>query len=575
MKQEPARKAPPALPGPTPFGMRAMRFARGVFDRAGVRTGSCRPLFLALLDGEGAPAPAPRLALNLTFRLEKLKKARLERGKQPPSAAVERRVLERLFRLELRGRYMRTQKLSVQFPQLRKELRFAVDRTVERYLDFEKTAPGAAEREMERIRRRAEKILVENIDLAASALPSAVRARRTDVTRFHRASVSRAEGPHAFSRAAWNPGSRPPAGGKRPLSRFPRFWLNSALSIGRSAASWPGGRTPPGPPRQEFWARRGAGILPPEAMRMPWEAARARPGEFPAWEGDMTGAALGRERRFLQTLERLIAQIPRAGRTVAARRERRVPDGVPPKEARTERLEGRGLAHTAREAERFAPEDGIPKAVPPGSSARSGRKAAIRRDIALSRRPQSVPPRASERKTRYDGRGAPDARGSSPPDAPGKTGPVFSRPELTFLRPPAFPEREAAADGGDGAALPPWALELLRKPSFAGAAERPPRFGGERLQMPAPDMASGAARGGRIYWSAPDAARPAQSVSMFQTRLPDAAPPPAAIEWKRRGESGTAGAPRPFSEAELRRTADRVYALIEERLRRELRRSGR
>ncbi len=181
----------------------------------------------------------------------------------------------------------------------------------------------------------------------------------------------------------------------------------------------------------------------------------------------------------------------------------------------------------------------------------------IRRNIALFQGLQNASPRVPKR--------------------------VFSRPELTFLQ-LSVPDREAPPADGDTAMgldagyvkkLPQWARELLQKPSFAGAAESPFRSGAEPKRTPAPAPDAGAARGGQIHWTAPGAARPGQSVPVFQTQFPDAVLRPAAIEWKDRGKNETAGAPRPFSEAELRRTADRVYALIEERLRRELRRSGR
>ncbi len=316
MKQEPARKADQtaprqAPPGLTPFGMRAMRFARDVFGRAGVRVGVWQPLSLAFLDEEDAPvpAPAPRIELSLTFLLEKLKKARREKEKQKPSAAAgERRVLERLFRVELRDSYLRAQKLSVWFPQLRRELRSAVNRTAERYLSFEKTVPGA-EYEIDLIRKQTEKVLepvftggvrrmdeelsrrsrrfdagilcgfqgevtrsggkrpaqtvrsaceyrflAEKSDLAALGLPSAASARGTDVTRSRWASVSRdarslrterrAGDPPVFSQAARNHASGRSFGRKWRLSPSPRLLAFPSLPGQWSAASPSGGWTP-------------------------------------------------------------------------------------------------------------------------------------------------------------------------------------------------------------------------------------------------------------------------------------------------------------------------------------------
>ncbi len=50
---------------------------------------------------------------------------------------------------------------------------------------------------------------------------------------------------------------------------------------------------------------------------------------------------------------------------------------------------------------------------------------------------------------------------------------------------------------------------------------------------------------------------------------------PAELSFRERGETEESAARQTISDAELQRTADKVYKIIEERLRRELRRSGR
>ena len=131
--------------------------------------------------------------------------------------------------------------------------------------------------------------------------------------------------------------------------------------------------------------------------------------------------------------------------------------------------------------------------------------------------------------------------------------------ELAYLRQPA-PETEPKEPST--AALPQWAQKLLEKPSgsegyaeqnrySASAGRMPP--GGQTFSL---DRTAGQTAGTQIrQWTAPDAAAP--SISYRTPAGPDRQPQPAAL-----------------SERELRRAADKIYRMIEERLRRELRRNG-
>ena len=82
-----------------------------------------------------------------------------------------------------------------------------------------------------------------------------------------------------------------------------------------------------------------------------------------------------------------------------------------------------------------------------------------------------------------------------------------------------------------------------------------------------PAQQAGAAPGGMIQWTAPGA----------QTAAPDVTTRPASIQYREKAEpEGQPASPRApvLSEAEVQKTADKVYRIIEGRLRRELRRSG-
>ncbi len=159
-------------------------------------------------------------------------------------------------------------------------------------------------------------------------------------------------------------------------------------------------------------------------------------------------------------------------------------------------------------------------------------------------------------------------------------------PEMTFAQ-PTWQRQEAAQPGqepadrlknGYGKNLPAWARELLEKPAApalgGGSVTWQASLGSAQGQAagvppgaPVPP-AGGAVPGGMIQWTAPGARSSAADVT---TR-------PAALAYRERTEreEGPAQQQSPaMSEAEVQKTADKVYRIIEERLRRELRRSGR
>lgn len=120
---------------------------------------------------------------------------------------------------------------------------------------------------------------------------------------------------------------------------------------------------------------------------------------------------------------------------------------------------------------------------------------------------------------------------------------------------PARPTRKAQEDKNDS--LPVWAKELLEQAGVTDTAQQAAAFRGKL---------DGANGNRQISWNAPQAAAPSRSREITQ---------PAELSFKERSQTEeTASQPR-ITEAELQKTADRVYRILEERLRRELRRSGR
>jgi hypothetical protein len=108
--------------------------------------------------------------------------------------------------------------------------------------------------------------------------------------------------------------------------------------------------------------------------------------------------------------------------------------------------------------------------------------------------------------------------------------------------------------------LPQWARELLEQSGVTDAAQQ------NRILR---SISAPGAQSGQISWSAPGAGMAGKEASPAAVR-------PVELSFKEPGQPTEESEYRfPISDAELQRTADRVYRIIEERLRRELRRSGR
>ncbi len=137
------------------------------------------------------------------------------------------------------------------------------------------------------------------------------------------------------------------------------------------------------------------------------------------------------------------------------------------------------------------------------------------------------------------------------------------QPELFFAAPtvigqppedPTAAASERPSQSDKTGALPTWAKELLEKSGVSSAEQQSAAFGWD----------PGSSRSQQVNWTAP-MATPQQSAPNGRTEL--------TFKEPREAEQGPAR--QPIDDAEIQRTADKVYKLIEERLRRELRRSGR
>jgi hypothetical protein len=140
-------------------------------------------------------------------------------------------------------------------------------------------------------------------------------------------------------------------------------------------------------------------------------------------------------------------------------------------------------------------------------------------------------------------------------------------PELYFA--PQLPGAAFPAEGSVAApvqplqsekpeVLPTWAKELLERSGVTDPAIQTAVFHGK---------SSGGTNVPQISWTAPGAMGPQQQSK------PHAGP--AELSFKEHREAEDTSRRSPISDAEIQRTADKVYRIIEERLRRELRRSGR
>ena len=153
---------------------------------------------------------------------------------------------------------------------------------------------------------------------------------------------------------------------------------------------------------------------------------------------------------------------------------------------------------------------------------------------------QAVPvPAAEETQAPPDLIFAPPAYGAVPPEE-GNT---------------ARPAQQAREDRTEN--LPSWAKDLLEKSGVTDTVQQTNAFRGRF------DQGSGVRQ---IEWTAPGAGTAQRSRSLSE---------PAEMTFKERGEPEDTVSRPQISEAEIERTADKVYRIIEERLRRELRRSGR
>ncbi|MBE7005316.1 MAG: hypothetical protein E7425_13760 [Ruminococcaceae bacterium] len=140
------------------------------------------------------------------------------------------------------------------------------------------------------------------------------------------------------------------------------------------------------------------------------------------------------------------------------------------------------------------------------------------------------------------------------------------RAELVFAAPPYGAEtapgetasrpKEKAAQENGVERLPTWAQELLEQSGVTDTAQQLSGFTGALGTAPSAK---------RINWTAPGAVPASQNQTTSG---------PAQIAFKERREAENTPYRTQISDAELQRTADKVYRLIEERLRRELRRSG-
>ena len=141
--------------------------------------------------------------------------------------------------------------------------------------------------------------------------------------------------------------------------------------------------------------------------------------------------------------------------------------------------------------------------------------------------------------------------------APGAPGPGPDPLELAYG--PAAPGGEAAGEGAESGGAHPESEYVRKLPDWAR------RF-----------LREGAQRTGQAMGSARSIATlpPQAGEETVHWQAPGYRPPAAPIAYREKREApGQTPAPR-ISEAELQRTADRVYQMIEDRIRRERRRLG-
>lgn len=128
---------------------------------------------------------------------------------------------------------------------------------------------------------------------------------------------------------------------------------------------------------------------------------------------------------------------------------------------------------------------------------------------------------------------------------------VMDGNELSYLPLQPAEQKTDQKASSQASALPDWAQRFLQQPAGADR-QNTQRFSAVQ-QQPA------AVPPGQIEWTAPGAVPKAAPIVFRENKQPEAQHPEA---------------PARLSDSELRRAADKVYRMIEDRLRRELRRSG-
>ena len=128
---------------------------------------------------------------------------------------------------------------------------------------------------------------------------------------------------------------------------------------------------------------------------------------------------------------------------------------------------------------------------------------------------------------------------------------VMDGNELSYLPLQPAEQKTDQKASSQASALPDWAQRFLQQPVGADR-QNTQRFSAVQ-QQPA------AVPPGQIEWTAPGAVPKAAPIVFRENKQPEAQHP---------------AAPARLSDSELRRAADKVYRMIEDRLRRELRRSG-
>ena len=128
---------------------------------------------------------------------------------------------------------------------------------------------------------------------------------------------------------------------------------------------------------------------------------------------------------------------------------------------------------------------------------------------------------------------------------------VMDGNELSYLPLQPAEQKTDQKASSQASALPDWAQRFLQQPAGADR-QNTQRFSAVQ-QQPA------AVLPGQIEWTAPGAVPKAAPIVFRENKQPEAQHP---------------AAPARLSDSELRRAADKVYRMIEDRLRRELRRSG-